>query len=66
VASTVAQPPASKLDERLAKTGPLRKVLMRPELGSIVGAIIVFTVFASLSETFRELPAWRSCPPSTA
>jgi simple sugar transport system permease protein len=52
--TTTAARPTSKLDERLAKTGPLRRILMRPELGSIVGAIIVFTVFASLSETFRD------------
>nr|BFE79009.1 ABC transporter permease [Planobispora longispora] len=41
-------------DERLASTGLARRLLIRPELGAVVGAIVVFVFFASQSETFRS------------
>lgn len=41
-------------DERLARVGLLRRLLIRPELGAIVGAIVVFGFFASQSEVFRS------------
>ncbi|OON81660.1 ABC transporter permease [Streptomyces tsukubensis] len=43
-----AQPP----DERLLRTSPLRKVLRRPELGSVVGAAAVFLFFAVVADSF--------------
>ncbi len=43
------------LDERLAGGGRVRRLLIRPELGSVVGAIIVFAFFAALSPVFRDL-----------
>src|SRR5690606_5976350 len=41
-------------DERLAASGRLRRLLIRPELGAVVGAVLVFAFFASQSATFRS------------
>lgn len=45
---------ATAADERLAATGRLRRLLIRPELGAVVGAIAVFTFFAAQSPVFRS------------
>ncbi|MFD9948912.1 ABC transporter permease [Nonomuraea sp. NPDC059023] len=45
---------AVKPDERLADVGRLRRTLIRPELGAVVGAIIVFAFFAAQSPVFRS------------
>ncbi|MFC7261347.1 ABC transporter permease [Streptomyces lutosisoli] len=56
--STTATAPApapssdTKTDERLLKTSPLRKLMSRPELGSVVGAIAVFVFFALFADSF--------------
>src|SRR6266511_3066992 len=39
-------------DERLVRTGLLRRLLGRPELGAAVGAIAVFTFFAVYTDQF--------------
>ncbi|TML31048.1 MAG: ABC transporter permease [Actinobacteria bacterium] len=41
-------------DERVARVGPLRRLLVKPELGSLIGAVVVFIFFASLSDVFRS------------
>ncbi|WP_084963413.1 ABC transporter permease [Thermoactinospora rubra] len=41
-------------DERLARTGLLRRLLIRPELGAVVGAVVVFAFFAAQSPVFRS------------
>ncbi|WP_405149559.1 ABC transporter permease [Sphaerisporangium sp. NBC_01403] len=41
-------------DERVAGAGWLRRLLIRPELGSVVGAVAVFAFFSSQSEVFRS------------
>jgi simple sugar transport system permease protein len=38
--------PAQSADERVRRVGILRKVLTRPELGAVAGAILVFAFFA--------------------
>ncbi|MFC9848986.1 ABC transporter permease [Streptomyces sp. NPDC060223] len=50
--STSAPAPRAKSDERLLKTSPLRKLLGRPELGSVVGAVAVFLFFAIFADSF--------------
>ncbi|MCM1974649.1 MULTISPECIES: ABC transporter permease [unclassified Streptomyces] len=40
------------LDERLVETSPLRRLLTRPELGSVVGALAVFVFFALAADGF--------------
>jgi simple sugar transport system permease protein len=42
-------------DERLARTGRLRRLLVRPELGSLVGAVVVFAFFTTRSDIFGTL-----------
>ncbi|GAA3467306.1 ABC transporter permease [Nonomuraea roseola] len=42
-------------DERLADVGRLRRLLIRPELGAVVGAVVVFAFFAGQSEVFRSV-----------
>ncbi|MFE1955929.1 MULTISPECIES: ABC transporter permease [Streptomyces] len=44
--------PAERLDERLIKTSPLKKLMGRPELGSVVGAIAVFVFFSVFADSF--------------
>ncbi|MFD3381499.1 MULTISPECIES: ABC transporter permease [unclassified Streptomyces] len=39
-------------DERLLRTSPLRRLLGRPELGSVVGALAVFLFFALVADGF--------------
>ncbi|WP_326653579.1 ABC transporter permease [Streptomyces sp. NBC_01750] len=41
-----------KTDERLLRTSPLRKLLGRPELGSVVGAVAVFIFFSFVADSF--------------
>src|SRR6266516_5974826 len=45
VQKTTPGPQATK-DERVARVNPLRKLLVRPEMGSIAGAIAVWIFFA--------------------
>ncbi|MEU9900218.1 ABC transporter permease [Streptomyces phaeochromogenes] len=43
---------ALTVDERLPRTSPLRRLLGRPELGSVVGALAVFLFFALVADSF--------------
>jgi simple sugar transport system permease protein len=43
---------APAADERVADVGRLRRLLIRPELGSIVGAIVVYIFFTTQSDIF--------------
>ncbi|GLW06532.1 sugar ABC transporter permease [Microtetraspora sp. NBRC 13810] len=45
---------AGTLDERVAAAGAPRRLLIRPELGAVAGAVAVFAFFASQSATFRS------------
>lgn len=45
-------PAAAAVDERLLRTSPLRKVLGRPELGAVVGALAVLVFFAFAADSF--------------
>ncbi|MGC9441778.1 ABC transporter permease [Streptomyces sp. WG5] len=42
----------ARSDERILQSSPLRKLLGRPELGSVVGAIAVFVFFAFFADSF--------------
>ncbi|NYV76517.1 ABC transporter permease [Streptomyces sp. UH6] len=50
--STAAQAAAAPVDERVLRTSPLRRVLGRPELGAVVGAVAVFAFFAFAADSF--------------
>jgi simple sugar transport system permease protein len=41
-------------DERLASVGIVRRLLVKPEFGSLIGAIVVFVFFAFQSDVFRS------------
>jgi simple sugar transport system permease protein len=43
-----------RADERLTARGPLRRLLVTPELGALIGAVVVFTFFAVQSPVFRS------------
>ncbi|MYW66739.1 ABC transporter permease [Streptomyces sp. SID8379] len=45
-------PPETAVDERLLKTSPWKKLMGRPELGSVVGAIAVFIFFSIFADSF--------------
>jgi simple sugar transport system permease protein len=45
---------ATPTDERVVKVGVVRTLLIKPEFGSVVGAIVVFIFFAFLSSAFRS------------
>jgi simple sugar transport system permease protein len=46
VATQTAPPPAVRPDERVRRVGALSKVLARPELGAIIGLVVVWVFFA--------------------
>lgn len=50
--SVTAAPGGGATDERVADVGRLRRLLIRPELGSVVGAVIVFVFFTTRSDVF--------------
>ncbi|MCD4852742.1 ABC transporter permease [Arthrobacter sp. AK01] len=41
-------------DERVGQRNPLQKLLGRPEVGALVGAVVLFIFFASVSQTFIQ------------
>jgi simple sugar transport system permease protein len=41
-------------DERLSAVGPLRRLLVKPELGALVAAVVIFAFFAAQSAVFRS------------
>ena len=45
---------AEALDERIAKVGLLRRLLLKPELGSLIGAVVIFVFFATQSRVFWQ------------
>ena len=46
---------ATTVDERVAQGGAVRRVLVRPELGALIGAVVVFVFFAVQSTAFRSV-----------
>jgi simple sugar transport system permease protein len=42
------------VDERIAHIGILRRLLVKPEFGALIGAIVVFVFFAFQSSVFRD------------
>ncbi|MBT2364297.1 ABC transporter permease [Streptomyces sp. ISL-10] len=45
---------SQQTDERLLRTSPLRKLMGRPELGSVVGAVAVFVFFSVFADSFLK------------
>src|SRR5215207_3007270 len=51
----VEGPPVSVVDDRLAEVGLVTKLLRRPELGALIGALVVGIFFAATADSFRTL-----------
>ena len=47
-------PPAPETDERISSSGRWTKVLRRPEIGAIAGALVIFLFFALRTDSFFE------------
>jgi simple sugar transport system permease protein len=56
--TVVTKPPAGPRDERVAARSPLQRMIARPEIGALVGAIVLFILFAVVAETFLEPAAF--------
>jgi simple sugar transport system permease protein len=41
-------------DERVAHVGVLRRMLLKPEFGALIGAVVIFVFFAAQSDVFRS------------
>jgi len=52
VTTTDAPPSRPVADERVASVGLLKRLLVKPELGALVGAVVVFAFFAAQSSVF--------------
>jgi simple sugar transport system permease protein len=43
------------IDERIANVGFLRRLLVKPEFGALIGALVIFVFFSLQSNVFRSL-----------
>ncbi|MFI6520489.1 ABC transporter permease [Spirillospora sp. NPDC050679] len=50
--TATAPPSLAGGDERLARRSPLRRLLGRPELGALLGAVVLFVFFATVADAF--------------
>ncbi|HEY0690605.1 MAG TPA: ABC transporter permease, partial [Kribbella sp.] len=53
MASTLTAPPS--VDDRVSKRSLGARLLSRPEVGSLVGAIVILVFFLITAPTFRDL-----------
>lgn len=53
--TTTLSPAPPDTDERVARVGLLRRLVLRPEIGSLIGAVILFVLFAVSSTQFYSL-----------
>lgn len=49
---TAAAPPTTRVDERISHRGPMRRWLISPEIGALIGAVVVWTFLWGNGETF--------------
>jgi simple sugar transport system permease protein len=58
MATQTARPPAVADDERVRTVGPLARLLSRPELGAVVGLVVVWVFFAvvAFDNNFVSMP----------
>ena len=53
----VGTPPAPARDERVARRSTLSRMLARPEVGALAGAIVIFLIFFIVAPPFRDANA---------
>ncbi|WP_043439909.1 ABC transporter permease subunit, partial [Arthrobacter sp. UNC362MFTsu5.1] len=51
---TLAKPAPLAADERIGRRSPLQNLLGRPEVGALVGAVVLFVFFSLVSTTFIQ------------
>jgi simple sugar transport system permease protein len=56
MSQTLDKQSTSARDERVQRRSLGRRVLLRPEIGSLLGAIVIFIFFYAIADTFRTLP----------
>ncbi|MDI5967560.1 ABC transporter permease [Streptomyces sp. SL13] len=54
-ATAPAAPPAKDTPPHTTRRSPLRRLLARPEVGALVGAIVVYLFFFAVAPPFRQL-----------
>src|SRR3989442_799496 len=54
MSQTVAAAPTPVGDERIARKSVLSRLLARPEMGALVGAVVIYIVFFIVAVPFRE------------
>ncbi|MFJ4172359.1 ABC transporter permease [Paenarthrobacter sp. NPDC089714] len=54
MATATAPAPAPVSDERVGRRSPFQKLLARPEVGALVGAIVLFIFFSTVAPTFLQ------------
>lgn len=52
--TTLPSAPAPIADERVGRRNPFQKLLGRPEVGALVGAVVLFIFFSLVSSTFLQ------------
>ena len=55
--STEAPPASTGSDERIAFRGPLQRLLISPEIGALIGAVMVWTLFWAVGSEFSTASA---------
>ena len=51
----IGTPPAPTRDERVARKSPLARMLTRPEIGALAGAIVIYLIFFIVAPPFRDV-----------
>src|SRR2546423_14890956 len=46
--------PPSPRDDRLARRSPLSRLLTRPEVGALLGAVVIYIIFFVVAPPFRD------------
>jgi simple sugar transport system permease protein len=57
MSQTLVAPPAPSTDERLVRQSMFGRLLGRPEIGALVGAIVIFLLFFIVAPPFRDAPS---------
>jgi simple sugar transport system permease protein len=57
MSQTSVATPTPPVDERVKRVSPLHRLLARPEIGSLVGAIVIYVFFFVNADTFRSTAA---------